>query len=316
MNTITVDQYVVALSNTDKALFPRDGITKGELIDYYAAVAGIMLKHIENRPVTLQRFPDGIETHGFFQKEAPDYFPDWVGRVEVETKEDDRLTMAVCDNAASIVYFAELAAITMHIWLSKADRRDTPDKLVFDLDPPGTDFNAARLSAIFMRGFLYDELGLPSFAMTTGGCGVHVVVPLVRSEGFDDVRPFAEDVASFVATLDPDRLTTEQRKESRGDRVYIDTLRNSYGATSVAPYSVRPRDGAPIAMPLHWDELDDHDLQPRRFNLRDFLRKPDSRPDPWEMIWRQAVSLDEARERLDALYSEVANVREFPGRTS
>ncbi len=238
MDKITIDQYTVEITNKDKVLFPDDGITKAELVDYYARIAETMFPHVKGRLVTMCRYPDGIRTEGFIEKEAPDYFPDWVKRVSVDTRDGEEITMAVCENAATLVYLSSLASITQHIWTSRIDKIDIPDKMVFDLDPNGVGFELVRSVAASLRGLLEDELGLTAFVMSTGSRGLHVVVPLVRSEGFDEIRPFARDVADVLANRRSELVTTQQRIEKRENRVYIDILRNAYGQTSVAPYSI------------------------------------------------------------------------------
>jgi bifunctional non-homologous end joining protein LigD len=310
MEDITPDEYVVETTHTDRIYFPDDGITKGDLIDYYEAISETMLPHVQGRPVTTHRFPNGIGDNGFIQKEAPDYFPSWFERVEVPTREDEgTVRMAVIRQAADLVFLANLGGITQHIWLSRIDRPDNPDKLIFDIDPDEAEFVVARSTAAALRSILEDELGLVAFVMTTGSKGLHVVVPLDRAEGFDDVRQFAQDVAAVLVHRDPDTLTTEQRKENRGGRVYIDTLRNAYGRTSVAPYSVRALPGAPVATPLDWKEIEDPNLTAQTCTIRNTCDHLDRVSDPWERMWDQACSLDEAREALSALCSEVAEER-------
>lgn len=193
MNKIKVGSYTVELSKTDKVLFPDDGITKGDLIDYYRRIAEIMLPHMEGRPITMHRFPDGIDKEGFYEKEAPDYFPGWIKRVSVEKKEGGKENQVVCENAATLVYLADQACITPHIWLSRVDKLSFPDKMVFDLDPPDNDFEPVRSAALSLKELL-EKLGLTASIMTTGSRGLYVVVPLDRSADFDTVRSFAQNL--------------------------------------------------------------------------------------------------------------------------
>lgn len=257
----------IEVSRPEKVLFPDDGITKADLVAYYRTVARRTLPHLRARPLMLERHPDGIEGQGFFQKEIPDHFPDWIHRAELP-KEGGTVTHVLCDDTATLLYLADQGCITPHRWLSKADRPDHPDRLVIDLDPPGEDFAPVRDAARRLHELL-DELELPSLPMTTGSRGVHVIVPLDRRASFDEVRAFARDLAEVLASRHPDRLTTAPRKQARRGRLYLDVQRNAYAQTAVAPYAVRARPGAPVAAPLSWDDLDDPDLDARRWTLTD-----------------------------------------------
>lgn len=287
---------VPEISRPDKVLFPDDGITKAELAGYYRTVARRMLPHLRERPLMLERFPDGIGGHGFMQKDVPGHFPDWVHRVELP-KEDGTVTYPIADDTATLVYLAGQACVTPHRFLSRADRPDHPDRMVFDLDPPGDDFAPVREAALALHGLL-DELELPSLVMTTGSRGLHVVVALDRRDAFDDVRAFARATADVLVARRPDRCTTEARKKARGDRLYLDVQRNAYAQTAVTPYAVRARPGAPVAAPLAWEDIEDPDLDARRWTLRgadELLAR-----DPWSHPPRPR-SLSRARTLLDAL---------------
>jgi bifunctional non-homologous end joining protein LigD len=224
---VKVGRRTVQVSNPGKVLYPDDGITKGDLVDYYRQVAEFMLPHLRSRPVAMERYPDGIDGERIFQKDVPGYFPDWIDRVEVQ-KEGGKLRQVLCEAAATLVYLANQACITPHVWLSRADRPDHPDQLIFDLDPAGDEFEDARVAALSLRSLL-GELELPSFVKTTGGKGIHLTVPLDRRADFEEVRGFAREVAEVLAGRDPDRLTTEQRKQRRKGRLYLDTITSILG---------------------------------------------------------------------------------------
>lgn len=290
-------RYVVELSRPDKVLFPDDGITKRDLADYYESVAETMLPHLAGRPLTMQRFPDGIGREGFYEKRAPGHFPDWVGRATFSTAEGEPITQIVCENTATLVYLADQACITPHVWLSRVDDLDAPDRLIFDLDPPDDDFGAVRQAARDLHDLL-EELELATFVMTTGSRGLHVVVPLDRVADFDAARRFARDVADLLVGRRPDDYTTAARVAKRGDRLYLDTGRNAYGQTGVAPYAVRARPGAPVATPLDWPELEDPRIGPRRYTLRNLARRLGQKEDPWKGIGRHGRSLDAPASRL------------------
>jgi bifunctional non-homologous end joining protein LigD len=300
-STMEVGSRTIEVGNLEDVIFPDEGITQGDLIDVYRRLADVILPHLKGRPLTMERYPDGIEEQGFYQREAPDYFPDWVKRVSVEVESDNgEQTQVVCDDEATLVYLVDQGVVTPHTWLSREDKLDHPDKLVFDLDPPDSDFEPVRRAARVIREML-DGLGLVSFVMTTGSRGAHVVVPLDRSADFDAVRGFAKDVATGAAQRAPDELTVEMRKKDRGDRLFLDYLRNAYSQSSVAPYAVRTRPGAPVATPLDWDEFADADLHSQSYTVENIFRRLAQKEDPWKGMMDEAQALDEARERLDEL---------------
>ncbi|MBT2387700.1 non-homologous end-joining DNA ligase [Streptomyces sp. ISL-11] len=305
--TLRAGRRSVRISRPDKVLFPGDGITKADLAAYYRTVAPRMLPHLRGRPLMLERHPDGIDGPGFLQKELPDHFPDWVHRAELP-KEGGTVTYVVCDDTATLVLLAGQACVTPHRWTAKADRPDCPDRMVFDLDPPGDDFAPVRDAALLLRELL-DELRLPSTVMTTGSRGLHVLVPLDRRTPFDDVRSFARDLAGLLAARHPGHLTTEPRKQARRGRLYLDVQRNGYGQTSVAPYAVRARRGAPVAAPLSWPEVDDPQLTSGRWTLTTIGERLGH--DPWRDSPR-GRSLGPARRALEALRDGAAPPRSGP----
>ncbi|MFF9407478.1 non-homologous end-joining DNA ligase [Streptomyces anandii] len=276
------------------------GYTKGDLADYHRAVAPYMLPHLRGRPLMLERHPDGPDGPVFMQKNTPDAYPDWITRAEVP-KEGGTVTHTVCDDTATLVYLADQGCVTLHRWLSRAGRIRCPDRMVFDLDPPDddlVDFEPVREAARCLRELL-DELRLPSALMTTGSRGLHLVVPLDGRQDVDEVRGFARDVADVLAAAHPDRFTTAARKKDRGGRLYLDVQRNGYAQTTVAPYTVRARPGAPVAAPVAWDQLDDPDLDARRWTIADAVEH--ARTGPWDGVPRRGRALEPARRRLDAL---------------
>ena len=292
--------YTVETSNEDKVLFPDDGITKGELIDYYERVAPVMLPHLRDRPLTMQRFPDGIDAGGFYHKDAPAYFPEWVDRAPLPKQDGGTVDYVVCGNAATLAFLADQACITPHVWLGRRDAPHRPDRIVIDLDPSGDDFEAVRAAARWTLELL-EELGLRVFLQLTGSRGIHVVAPIRRDTAFDEARGFARAAARLLADRHPGELTIEHRKRERGDRVYLDTGRNAWGQTMVAPYAARARPGAPVATPIEVAELEDAGLDPRAHTIRSLFDRLGGRADPWHAIGRAARSLDRPREALRAL---------------
>jgi bifunctional non-homologous end joining protein LigD len=292
--TVRAGRRTLRLDRPDKMLFPDAGYTKADLVEYYRDIAPHMLPELRGRPLMLERHPDGIGGPRFMQKEAPGYFPDWIHRATVG-KEGGTVTHVVCDDAATLCYLAGQACVTLHRWLSRADRPDCPDRLVFDLDPPGQDFTPVRAAAAAL-GELLDELRLPAALMTTGSKGLHVIVPLDGKSGFDEVRDFAREVADTLVARHPGRLTTAARKQARGDRLYLDIQRNGYAQTAVAPYSVRALPGAPVATPIAWAELDDPGLTARSWTLATAAAHAGTAP--WNGIPRRGRALPQARTRL------------------
>ena len=290
--SVEVDGRTIEVPRWDKVLFPDNGLTKGDLVCYYQRIAPTMLPHVRGRLVSLQRFPNGIAEAGFFQKEAPDYFPDWMPRWSVYVHEEERHQPQVyLDTAATLVYLAAQATITPHVWLSRVPHITRPDRLIFDLDPPeGASFEVVRRAALDLRATL-QQLDAPTFAMTTGSRGLHVVVPLQADAVFEETRALARAIAEHLARQFPERYTTALRREERRGRLFLDYLRNAYGQTTVAPYAVRARPGAPVATPLDWRDVQRPDMHAQRFTVRTIFRRLAQKPDPWREIDRRAVSV-------------------------
>jgi bifunctional non-homologous end joining protein LigD len=290
----------VKISHPDKLLFPDDGITKADLASYYERVADWMLPHVRDRPVSMQRFPDGIAGKGFFHKDVPDYFPDWIERVRVP-KANGSVTHALITGPDTLLYLANQNTITPHVWLARSDRLRQPDRLVFDLDPPpGQGFAAVRRAARWTADLL-DEIELVPYAQVTGSKGIHIWTPLQRRADLEAVRALARDIAEVLAERHPDELTVEWRKAKRDGRILVDVARNGYAQTAVPPYAVRPRAGAPVATPIEREELSDSKLLPDRWTLRNVLRRLVSKGDPWVDMQAHARGIGNARKRVATL---------------
>ena len=293
-------QITVELSHPGKVLFPDDGFTKRDLVEYYYGMAGRMLPLLKDRPVTMIRYPDGITAHSILQKNAPDYFPDWVTRAEVP-KQGGSVHHVICDKPATLAYLANQACIELHVFLSRVGSLDHPDQLIFDLDPPDDDqFAGIRRAALLLRELLESDLGLTAYVKTTGGKGLHVHVPLDGAQDFEAVRQLARQAGGALAARAPDLVSTEQRKDKRGGLIYADAMRNAYGQHAAAPYSVRGRPGAPVATPLDWAELDDDGLSPHRFTVATVPGRL-AGDDPWAGMPRRRYSARRAAERLSQL---------------
>jgi bifunctional non-homologous end joining protein LigD len=280
----------VSLSNPDKVLFPDDGITKADLADYYERVAEVMVPHVRDRPMNLWRWNKGIAHDVVIQQALPKGAPDWVARCEVPRRKGGDITHGMINDAETLRWLAQQNCITPHVWNARCDRRDKPDRLVFDLDPTGEDFNEIREAALAVAELLRG-LGLVPFAKLSGSRGIHVVAPLKRTRLADDVRETAQVLADRIAAEHPDTLTTEWRKEKRDGKILVDVARNTYGQTVVAPYAVRGLPGAPISAPVTWDEVADPGLTPHAFTLRTIDARLEAVGDPWQDIDAQAKTL-------------------------
>ncbi|MGB5436213.1 MAG: non-homologous end-joining DNA ligase [Maribacter sp.] len=292
----------MALVNTtykDKVFFPRSGITKGDLIQYYESIADHMLPYLEDRPLTMHRFPNGIAEKGFFQKNASDYFPDWINMAKVKKKEG-WVHHVICNDKETLVYLVRQGTITFHVTLSKIDKLHYPDKLIFDLDPSDHNFKSVRTGAQILRNLLVEELGLSAYTMLTGSEGLHLVVPLMGIENFDEVRGFAKKAVTYLAEKYPEDFTIAFRKDKRKGRLFLDYLRNSYAQTAVCPYSVRALEQAPVAMPIAWEELE-MCKHSQAFNIHTAGRGLAQNQDPWKDFAKNAKILSDAKKRMERM---------------
>jgi bifunctional non-homologous end joining protein LigD len=281
----------VRLSHPDKVLFPSDGFTKADLAAHFERVAPAMLPHVRDRPLNLWRWNNGIDGQRVVQQDMPKGAPDWLPRVETPRRRGGSISHPLANDVAVLRWLANQNCVTPHVWSARADRLDRPDRLIFDLDPPeGVDFTAIRSAALALGDHLRG-LKLEPFAMTTGSRGIHVVAPLRRTRSHDEVRATAGAIAEDFAAEHDDTLTTEWRKAKRNDRILVDVARNTYAQTVVAPYALRAIPGAPVATPLAWEELEDAQLNARRWTLRTIGERLDARGDPWADISRHARAL-------------------------
>jgi len=295
------------VTHPQRVMFPSEGITKGDIVDYYCRVAPVMVPHLRNRPLMLERYRAGVDQGGFYQKEAGEYFPAMIRRVDVP-KEGGVVHHPVVDDEDGLVYLANQGCLTFHCWLPQADRLRQPDRVIVDLDPPATAgaFSTVRSTALRLRK-VFEGLGLAAFVQTTGSRGLHVVAPIVPGPDNEEVLAFAHRLAEQLAASDPGRLTTEFRKAKRGARLYLDVARNGYAQTVVAPYTVRARPGAPVATPLDWDEVRTTRLTPDRWTIGNIFRRLGAKADPWRGINQQARPLSDAWPRLERLTASRAS---------
>lgn len=288
--------HTIEIVHPEKYLYKKERVSKSEVLNYYERIADHMLFHVLGRPISMKRFPDGIDEEGFYQKEVPDYFPKWIKTAHVPVKEEKKSQKQVLIHSrATLLYLANQAAIGIHIWLSRHDKLDTPDRMIFDFDPSKITKKSFKeiVEAARMLKRILKDVGLTPFVMTTGSRGLHVVVPIKREKSFDEVRAIAKAIAETVEKRYPDLYTTETKKNKRKGKIFIDYLRNAYGQTSIAPYSLRPRRGAPIATPLDWAELG-RIKGSTHYTIENIFKRLSQKEGPWKYINEHAGSLDEA----------------------
>lgn len=286
----------VRLTNLDKVLFPEQALSKAALVAYLAVVAEHLLEHAARRPLTLLRCPDGRHKQCFFQKHANDTVPREIGRVSLREARREATYMTV-DDLAGLVALAQMGTLEIHTWGCHADAPERPDQLVLDLDPgPGITWEQVADAAFEARRRLA-ALGLESFVKTTGGKGLHVVAPVERRIGWDELKEFARAVADGMVDEHPERYTAQVAKARRARRILVDYLRNARGATAVAAYSPRARPGAPVATPLTWDELE-RGVDPADFTITTVPARLGSlRRDPWHGYHELRQSITAAARR-------------------
>lgn len=281
----------VNISHPDKVLFPESGLRKQDLATYFQRIADRMLPFLRNRPLTLRSFPEGIEADGFFNKNAPGHFPDFIHRIPVPARESgrDEIRMSSAGAARDLVYFVGQNAIEFHATLSTEDTLENPDQMIFDFDPSDGDFEKVRKLALAFARML-DDMEVSVFWKTTGSRGLHAHIPLHPTHKFVTVKRWATKLAKRFQETCSDQATLEQRKEKRGNRVFIDTLRNEYGQTVIVPYGIRARPGAPVAVPIRASELNDSSLQPDRVTINNLFRRLAQMHDPWKQFGRSRIS--------------------------
>jgi bifunctional non-homologous end joining protein LigD len=293
----------LAISHPEKVLFPDGNLTKGELCEYYADIAPLMLPHIARRPVTMERYPAGIDKKGFIQKDVSKGFPSWLERIEVEKREGGVVHYPLANDARAILWLANQNSITLHVWTSRVPSLERPDLCVFDLDPPGDNAQTLRPAALAVRALL-DELGLPSFVKTSGSKGFHIVVPLDGTDDFPSTWHFAHGAGTVLVKRHPELFTQEFIKADRAGRILIDTGRNGQGATFAAVYAVRAKPGAPVSTPCSWEEVERGLVGPRSFTVRSMRARIGDVGDLWQNIGGDPRSLRGPTTAIEALLTE------------
>ena len=292
---ITLGGQTVELSNQERVVFPDSGITKGDVVGYYKDIAEVMVPELRGRALSIERFTKGIDAGGFFQKHWQKHYPSWIDSVTFGGK--TVVKYPICDSQAALVYFANQGGVAMHVITSRKQTLHHPDVVVFDLDPPENGFELVRKCARVLHDAL-DELGLRAFVKTTGSKGLHVIAPLDDKATFEQVHALCHGLAKVLVAEHPDLLTTEFYKMDRGGKLYFDTARNALGSTFVAAYSLRPKPGAPVSMPIEWDELGDKKLRSDGFTLRNARERLGKQGDAWRDFRKQPGSASKALAKL------------------
>lgn len=287
---LIIGNRTIELSNPKKIMYPKENFTKTDIVNYYDKISGYMLPYIKNRPLVMHRFPDGIKGKEFYQKEVPDYFPKWIKRKKVKLVKGGSEPLMIASKKADLIYLASQACLVPHIWLSTANKPKYPNKIVLDLDPPDGDFNKVKFAAFKIKD-VFESNKFTPYVMTTGSKGLHVIVPIKQNHRFDKVRNYIKTIVNKLADKYSDTLTTEPRINKRKGKVFLDYLRNGYGQTSVAPYSIRALKRAPVATPLDWNELKKPDIGPRSYNITNIFRRLSKKGDPFKGMMRHAKEL-------------------------
>jgi bifunctional non-homologous end joining protein LigD len=254
---VEVDGRELKLTNLDKVLYPKAGFTKGEVVDYYAKVAAAIVPHLKGRALTLRRFPEGVDdtAAAFFEKRCPKHRPDWVKTAPIEV-EDDTIDFCLCQNLATLVWMAQLAAIELHPSLSLARNVDRPTVLAFDLDPgpPADILDCCRVALRLHE--LFGHFGVECFPKTSGSKGLQVYVPLNREVSYDETKPLARAIAQLLEKQTPDRVVSKMKKAERKGKVFVDWSQNHAAKTTIAVYSLRARERPTVSTPVTWEEVE------------------------------------------------------------
>jgi bifunctional non-homologous end joining protein LigD len=295
----------VKLSSPDRVLFPEDGITKGDLFEYYERVGPTIVPHLRDRPFTMKRYREGISAPGFFQKQAPKGMPDWIPTRQFRTwprEGESRLVdFPLVNSTEAVLWMVQMHCIDMNAWYSRVDKPDRPDFVLFDLDPPDDGFELAIEVAHLIRKLL-EELDLPGYVKTSGADGIHVVAPITRRSTFGQTYDFAEQVSRLLEERHPGKVTTEWLKKKR-EGVLVDHRQNGHGKTIASVYSVRPKPGAPVSTPLRWEELTPG-IRPRDFGMEEALRRIEEHGDLFVPVLEDPRPLAPAAKKLKRLGSD------------
>ncbi|MCB4791560.1 MAG: DNA ligase D [Elusimicrobia bacterium] len=287
----------VVLTNLDKVFWPKEGLTKKDVIEYYWRLADIILPYLKGRPQSLNRHPNGITGKNFFQKDMERLAPEWAETMKVSEGGD--ITYLLCQERDTLIFLANLGCIEINVWNSVAGKLDKPDYVVLDFDPVEVPFSEV-VEAVLATKEVLDQIGAPGFCKTSGSKGMHIYIPILPVYGFDQAKNFAHLINMVVKRRLPKTVSLERVPEKRKGLVYLDYLQNTFGATMAAPYSLRPREGAPVSTPLGWDEVNTK-LNPLEFNIHTVPGRIGKKGDPWKGMFKQMLDLSKTLDKLQKL---------------
>jgi bifunctional non-homologous end joining protein LigD len=300
--TLNIDGHDLKFTNLGKVFYPAEGYTKRDVINYYDAVAGLILPHLKDRPLSLKRYPDGIEKEFFFQKNVRTAFPPWLRTEEIESEHAGRpINYAFAQDRASLLYLANLGCIDQNPWMSRTPHLDNPDFVLIDLDPQECSFDLIVDAALMVKKVL-DEIGMAGYPKTTGGDGMHIYIPVEPVYSYEETRTFAELIAHLVSHRKAELFTTPRSVARRQkNRVYFDYLQNGKSKTIAAPYVLRAYPGAPVATPLEWSEVR-HGLRPAQFHIRNAPQRFSEKGDLFRGVLDRPQKLEDGLHRLEKLF--------------
>lgn len=296
---ITLNRHVVKLTNQDKIYFPKDGITKGDVVEYYQSVAEYILPYLKNRPLSLNRFPNGIEEQSFYQKDASDNIPDWVKTTEVYSESNDKyIDYIYCNDKATLAYLNNLGCIDLNPWNSALPDLEHPDYLVLDLDPSKKNTFDDVIETALQVNEVLNSIKIKGYCKTSGSTGIHIYIPMGAKYDFDQVKDFAHILMKQVNEQLPEITTLERSLQKRNDKkIYLDYLQNRTGQTLASAYSLRPKEGASVSMPLEWDELKPG-LKPTDFTIENTLERIKEKGDLFKPVLGKGIDMMKALELL------------------
>lgn len=296
-NRVLINQHTISVSKLDKVFWPENGYTKGNLIQYYVEIAPYLLPHLRDRPIVSIRFPDGVAGKHFYQKNAPPQLPEWIETYQQYSQESDRpIDFIVVGETAALAWLANQAVIEIHPWLSRTHTIAYPDFAVIDLDPsPANTYQqVCEIARVFKQ--LFDELKLKTYVKTSGSEGLHIYLPVKNEYTYQQIRDFTRTAAALVTRIRPDIATIERVVKKRGPRIYLDYLQIGLGKTLSSVYSVRARKGAPVSVPLHWEEITE--VTPEQFTIKNIIPRLQKEGDLFSDVLEYKQSLASACEIL------------------
>lgn len=291
MTVVSVEGAAINLTNIQKVLWPEDGITKGDYIKYLVDISPYILKYLKGRPMVFTRYPDGIYGRSFYQKNCPGYAPEWIKTLSIKGAKRE-IKYIMIEDVKTLVWVGNQASIELHPWHSRADSLNYPDYAVFDLDPmENTDFNDALELAAALNKILALQ-GIKSYPKTSGATGLQVYVPLEPRYTYKQVQDFTHFFSAVVVDAFPKKATIVRQVKGRGGKLYMDYLQNIRGKTIVAPYSVRPRAGAPVSTPLNWDEVAGGRVNQKDYNIETIFDRLQKVGDPFSGVIEEKQNID------------------------